>query len=83
MATSTIPIPKNVWTIVSTVSVQFQVQGQSSVFIIESVALPTEDDLSIRKTAIPGQMYAFDKIDGDFYAYSKDVDTEISIDPVA
>ena len=82
MATSTIDIPKNVWTLISSVSVNYQVQGQTSIFIIESVAFPA-DNLTIRKTSSPGKMYVFDKVDGNFYAYSKDVDTKISIEPIA
>jgi len=80
MATSTIQIPKNTWTLISEVSVRFQVQGQTPLIIIESVALPT--DLDIRKVAFAGGMYTFIKVDGDFYAYSKDTNNEISIEPV-
>jgi hypothetical protein len=81
MATSTISIPPKTWILISTVSVKFQVQGQSSIYIIEAASLPAEGDLSIRKTANPGKMYTFEKVDGNFYAYS-DNSTAISIEPV-
>lgn len=82
MATSTIPIPKNTWTLVSTVSVKAQVQGQSGLYVIESVAPPAANDLTVRKTFAPAKMYEFEKVDGDFYAYSKDIDNVISIEPL-
>ncbi len=81
MATSQVSIPKNVWTLVSSVSVSFQIPEQSSAYAIESVALPI--DLSIRKKIQPGKIYTFTKLDGDLYIYSPDVNNSVAIDPIS
>ncbi len=82
MATSMVSIPRDTWTLVSEVSVNFQVVGQSSVYIIESVSAPAAGDLTIRKIANPRRLLNFTKIDGDFYAYSEGSINKIAIDPV-
>lgn len=83
MATSTITLPENTWTLISNVSVDFQMQGKYPAYIVESIGSPA-DDLSIRKTALAGVMYTYSQIgSGDFYARPVGDTAVISIEPVA
>lgn len=81
MATSMVPIPANAWTLVSTVSVNFQIPEQGGAWAVESVALPTT--LDIRKKITPGKIYSFAKLDGDLYMYSKDAIIQVAIEPLS
>lgn len=80
MATSMVSVPKNTWTLISAVSVSFQVPEQSSVLAVEAATPPTTT--AIRKKIQPGKIYSFQKLDGNLYAYSRGADIEIAIDPV-
>jgi len=80
MATSMVPVPANAWTLVSTVSINFQIPEQHAAWAIESVALPTT--LSVRKSITPGKIYTFSKLDGNLYMYS-DAAIEVAVEPLS
>jgi len=80
MATSMIPIPSKTWTLISEVTVNFQIPEQTGAWAVEASALPT--DLSIRKKITPSKIYTFTKIDGNLYMYS-DSTIEVAIEPVS
>lgn len=80
MATSVIQIPKNTWTLLSSVSIEYQILGQNSAYIREALALPT--DLSIRKTVAPGGVNVFNKIDSDLYIYSPNANISVALSPI-
>ena len=82
MATLNVPVPANTWTLVSTVSVGFQITEQHDAYASESVAAPSPDDLTAPRVYItPRKKYTFQKVDGDLYMFSKDADINISIEP--
>lgn len=81
MATSMVSLPKNTWTLVSTVSISFQLPGQHRAWAVESTALPT--DLSIRNKIVPGKKYTFQKLDGNLYMISKNAKIEVAIEPLS
>ena len=81
MATSMITILKNTWTLVSTVSVSFQVIGKREVYAVEATSLP--DGNPYGKIISPRRGYGFSRLDGNLYVYSVDVPANIAIDPVA
>lgn len=78
MATTKISITKKTWTLISAVSVSFQLNGQSGGYCIEAGSLPT--DLSIKKKISPGKIYRFTRLDGNLYIYSLR-QNEVGIDP--
>lgn len=79
MATTKISLPKKTWTLVSEVSVRFQIPTQISGYAVESVSAPT--DLSIKNKISPGEIYSFQKLDGDLYMYSNSKN-EVAIEPL-
>lgn len=81
MATSMVTIPKNTWTLVSTVSVSFQVTGKIEIHAVEATALPSGKPYG--KVITPRKDYGFTKLDGNLYMYSVDNPANIAIDPVA
>ena len=81
MSTSPVPLPKNTWTLVSTVSVKFQLPDQASAWAAEATSLPT--DTSIRNRIDPGEMYTFTKLDGNLYMYSKDINSIVTLNPIS
>ncbi len=81
MATSPMVIPKDEWTLVSTISVSFQTTDKNETYAVEALALPT--DKPYGKVIIPRKEYRFTKLDGNLYMYSVGKPLNISIDPVA
>jgi len=81
MATSTVKIPKDEWTLISTVSVSFQNTDKKEIYVVESVAPPTGKPTG--KIIAPRRGYGFAKLDGDLYGYSVGFPANIAIDPVA
>lgn len=79
MATSMVSLPKDTWTLVSTESVLFQIPDQVSAFAVESATLPT--GTAIRKKINPGEIYSFQKLDGNLYLYSPEINTNVAIEP--
>lgn len=77
--TSTVSLTDQ-WTLVSTESVNFQVQGSKPAYIAESATLPT--DLTAYKTAKAGEHLSFGKVDGNFYARAVGDTAVISIEPL-
>lgn len=80
MATSVVTIAKNTWTLLSNISIEYQILGQNSAYIREATALPT--DLSIRKTIAPGGVNVFNKIDSDLYIYSPNANISVALSPI-
>lgn len=84
MATSNVPVPANTWTLVSTVSISFQITEQHDAYASESVAAPSPDDLTAPRVYIsPRKKYSFQKLDGNLYMYSKDADINVSLEPLS
>jgi len=81
MATSIVEIPKDIWTLVSTVSVSFQNTGRNRIYVVEATTLPSGRPCG--KIISSRRGYGFSKLDGDLYAYSVGVPTSIAIDPVS
>jgi hypothetical protein len=69
MATTPIKLLPRVWTEISTVSVDFQAQG-NDIKVVDSETLPTADNHP-GKICIVNRMYEFDKIVGNLYGYSE------------
>lgn len=80
MATSMVSLTAKTWKLVSSVSVLFQVPEQNDSYAIEALALPT--DTTIRKKIQPGEIYSFQKVDGNLYMYSPNGNIEVAIDTV-
>lgn len=81
MATSTVKIPKDTWTLVSTVSVSFQNTGKNEIYAVEAAVIPTGDPYG--KIIAPRRGYGFAKLDGNLYVYSVNLPAVIAIDPVS
>lgn len=81
MATSMVSIPKDTWTLISTVSVSFQNISNHDIYVIEAASLP--ENISVRKVLAPLGWYSFTKLDGNLYGYSPVSSANIAIDPVA
>ena len=81
MATSMIAVPKDTWTLISTVSVSFQVVGKTEVYAVEAAALP--DGKPYGKIIAPRRGYGFSKLDGNLYIYSINLPANIAVDPIA
>jgi len=79
--TDNIALTKDTWVEISSVSVDFQIQGQFPAFITEQASLPAIDTID-KKTALPGKMYTYTKLDGNFYARAVGQNTSISFDPI-
>lgn len=80
MATSMVQVPEKTWTLISSVSVSFQIPEQSSALAVEALVIPT--DTSIRKKINPGTIYSFQKLDGNLYMFS-DSKIEVAIEPLS
>ena len=83
MATTMVPLEKDKWVEVSTVSVLFQMPDQVEAYAIEASAAPADKDTTIRKKIIPGEIYSFQKLDGNLYMISLDNDSEVAIEPAS
>lgn len=80
MATQVVNISADTWTQVTTASANFQVLGNSELFVTEATSAPT-DLTGAYKVANPILIYSFTRVDGNLYAYSQGKSATIAFDP--
>ncbi len=81
MATSSVDLPVKTWVEVSTVSTNFQLQGGASAYAVEAAVIPT--DTAIKKEISPGEIYTFQKLDGNLYMYAPYSTAKVALDPLS
>lgn len=80
MATSTIKVPKDAWTLISAVSVSIQNTGKNEIYAVEAATLPSGGPSG--KIISSRRGYGFSVLDGNLYVYSVDFPATVVIDPV-
>ena len=79
MLTTMIDLPKGKWTLSGSESVSFQSPDQSTIYAIEALSAPADNDLSIGVRISPSEIYSYKKTDGNLYLMSPSANARVTV----
>jgi len=79
MATASVSLTANTWTLISEATCTFQVRTENPIYTLEAASLPTAWPNTVAKEAEAGEIYGYTKSDGNLYGYSPNIAAKVSI----